>query len=197
MMKKLLAMLTAALLAVSLFGCGQTAAGSNESTGTDAASATTKIDYKTTDIKDWVYAPETTDEVTKRLIAIDTTELGSAGSSLKEAAAAVNVMKLSEELLAGDTLAVEAYLDQMTPIQRDYFSFQWTMAFKTANEILTDPTANAPLLEDAGYGDFALEKISADHMNALEKRMTNLLTQRGVTDAWKGFTDVEPFHFAG
>ncbi|HAL11866.1 MAG TPA: hypothetical protein DCP22_06065, partial [Ruminococcaceae bacterium] len=85
---------------------------------------TTKVDYSGS-LTDWMYAPESEDELVKLLVAIDSTSYGSAGASLQQANAAVSLMRLAMDESGKAEDAVKTYLDGMNETQKDYFSFQW------------------------------------------------------------------------
>ena len=201
-MKKYLALLAAALMVAALAACGKTDIPAAPETSGDSgiqggeATPTETIDYSKTDISEWVYSVTATDEeIVTALMTIDMTEHGSAGSSMKEAIAAANVLKLIGNDKLGEKAA--AYLDGMTALQRDYFSFQWQMAVKGAEDILKNFDSYKELLSDAGYPDFSIEGMTTEGLELVKSQMSILLADRNVTDAWKGFTDLEPFMIAG
>lgn len=201
-MKKLLTVMCASLFVLSLIGCSSTGTPTpgTADPSTDSSLPETPvegaIDYNTVDASEWVYGVDGADEeVTKLLMTIDMTEHGSAGSSLKEAIAAVNVLKLIGNEQLGEKAA--AYLDGMNALQRDYFSFQWQMATKTAADILADFDSYKELLSDAGFPEFSIKDMTAEGLELVKSQMNTLLADRNVTDVWKGFSSLEPFANAG
>ena len=81
--------------------------------------------------------------------------------------------------------AAKTYLAGMNATQKDFFSFQWQQALRQANALLDG--------SDAG---FDLKAVSSDRVDALDKPVTELLRDAGVTDEWKNHTDLEPFNAA-
>lgn len=146
------------------------------------------------DQQEWLYQPTSDDETTLSLMEIDACEYGTAGASLKQTSAAVQVLKLSQQEEVTEPLS--AYLDGMTATQKDYFSFQWQMAFSGAEELLTAEDA-ADRLEEAGHGDLDLTQYNADDLNTLHETVMTVLKEQNVTDVWKDHSDLEPFiHWA-
>lgn len=150
-----------------------------------------QVDYSG-DVTDWMYTPDSDDELTNLLISIDSTPYGTAGASIQQANAAVYLMKLSAEEISKVTDALSAYLLEMTDTQKDYFSFQWQQALTKANDLL-DGTMDAGILEDTG--DFDLNNVDTAQLTELNTAVTDLLHNAGVTDAWKTETSVEFFSF--
>lgn len=151
------------------------------------------VDYSG-DLSDWMYQPETADETadetTVSLMEIDACEYGTAGASLKQTSAAVQVLKLSQS--KDITEALNAYLEGMDATQKDYFSFQWQMAVNEAEQLLTVEDA-AARLEESGHGDLDLSQYSIDNLKEIHEIVTTALTDHGVVDAWKTHSDLEPF----
>ena len=155
------------------------------------AAAEVKLDYNAVDISDWMKSEGDTDEVTAKLISIDTVPYGTAGSSLQMASAGKNMLDLSNTENAMDSL--KAYLSSMTEIQKDFFSFQWENVYKSASSILADPENSKALLSDAGIEDFDASLYTAELLEKLYNDGLNLLNEEGITNEWKNFTDLEPF----
>ena len=84
--KTILAAAMAALMILVLAACGKE----------PTAEPTDKADYSGS-VTDWVYAPESDDELVRLLVTIGNDSYGSAGASLQQANAAVSLMKLAEE----------------------------------------------------------------------------------------------------
>lgn len=193
--KRILAILLAALMAFAMAACSNTEPDPTpEPTPTPDPTPEVKVDYSGS-MTDWVYTPETEDELVKLLIAIDETAYGSAGASLQQANAAVAVMKLAMDESGKAEEAVSSYLAGMNETQKDYFSFQWQQAMKTATALL-DGSEDAGILSDAGDADFDLTAVDSAKVTALNDAVTKLLTDAGVTDEWKNHTDAEPFIYA-
>lgn len=148
------------------------------------------VDYSG-DWSDWMYQPETEDEITQALMEIDACEYGTAGASLKQTSTAVQVWKLSQS--EDITEALNAYLEGMDATQKDYFSFQWQMAVNEAEQMLTAEDATARL-EESGHGDLDLSQFSVDGLKKIHEVVTTALTDHGVVDAWKTHIDLEPFN---
>ena len=91
--------------------------------------------------------------------------------------------------------AVKSYLAGMNETQKDYFSFQWQQAAKTAFALL-DGTEDAAILEDAGDTDFDLKTVDSTKVAGFNDTVIGLLGDAGVTNEWKNHTDVEPFLYA-
>ena len=176
--KTILAAAMAALMILALAACGK--------------EPTDKADYSGS-ATDWVYAPESDDELIQLLVTIDSDSYGSAGASLQQANAAVSLMKLAAEESEDAEKTVKDYLAGMNATQKDFFSFQWQQALKEANALL-DGSKDAGVLEDAGDGDFDLQAVDSDRVAALDEAVTKLLRDAGVTDEWKNHTDLEPFN---
>ena len=64
-----------------------------------------------------------------------------------------------------------------------------------ANALL-DGSEDPAILDDAGDAGFDLKAVSSDGVDALNKTVTKLLRDAGVTDEWKNHTDLEPFNAA-
>ena len=159
-----------------------------------ASQTTGKVDYSG-DVTGWMYASESKDTLVNLLVSIDTVAHGSAGGSLQQTNAAVSLMKLAmiESGKAED--AVKTYLNGMNATQKDFFSFQWQQALRQTNALL-DGSEDPAILDDAGDAGFDLQAVSSDRVDALDKTVTKLLRDAGVTDEWKNHTDLEPFSAA-
>lgn len=216
-MKKLFAILLAAMLTLSLVACSneeetkepaettppavetpveeeeEETPPAEESETEEESEAETEaeeaVDYSTA-ITDWMYQPESSEEATLALMAIDACEYGTAGASLKQTNAAVQMLKLTAMETTEDALG--AYLDSMNATQKDYFSFQWQMTMKAAEELLTMEDATA-LLEESGNGDVDLTAYNAEALSALNDSVSAALTEAGVEDVWKENLELEPF----
>ena len=158
-------------------------------------SQTTDMVNYSGDVTGWMYAPESKDTVVNLLVSIDTVASGSAGGSLQQANAAVSLMKLAMIDSGKAENAVKAYLAEMNATQKDFFSFQWQQALRQANALL-DGSEDPAILDDAGDADFDLQAVSSAKVDALDKTVTKLLRDAGVTDEWKNHTDLEPFYAA-
>ena len=64
-----------------------------------------------------------------------------------------------------------------------------------ANALL-DGSEDPAILDDAGDAGFDLKTVSSAKVDALDKTVTELLRDAGVTDEWKNHTDLEPFNAA-
>lgn len=155
---------------------------------------TDKVDYSG-DVTGWMYAPESKDTLVNLLVSIDTVAHGSAGGSLQQANAAVSLMKLAMNESRKVEEAAKTYLAGMNATQKDFFSFQWQQALLQANALL-DGSEDPAILDDAGDAGFDLQAVSSDGVDALDKTVTELLRDAGVTDEWKDHTDLEPFYTA-
>ena len=155
---------------------------------------TDKVDYSG-DVTGWMYAPESKDTLVNLLVSIDTVAHGSAGSSLQQANAAVSLMRLAMNESGKVEEAAKTYLAGMNATQKDFFSFQWQQALRQANALL-DGSEDPAILDDAGDAGFDLQAVSSDGVDALDKTVTELLRDAGVTDEWKNHTDLEPFNAA-
>ena len=194
--KRFWVLLMAALMALALVACGNSnePAPTPDPTPPPDPAPVTKVDYSGS-MTDWSYAPETEDELVKLLTAIDTVSYGSAGASLQQANAAVALMKLAMADGSKAEEAVKSYLAGMNETQKDYFSFQWQQAAKTAFALL-DGTEDAAILEDAGDADFDLKTVDSAKIAGFNDTVIGLLGDAGVTNEWKNHTDVEPFLYA-
>lgn len=191
--KRFWVLLMAALMALALVACGNSnePTPSPDPTPTPDPAPVTKVDYSGS-MTDWSYAPETEDELVKLLTAIDTVSYGSAGASLQQANAAVALMKLAMADGSKVEEAVKSYLAGMNETQKDYFSFQWQQAIKTALALLNGDE-DAAILEDAGDADFDLTAVDSTKTADFNNAVIQLLSDAGVTNEWKNHTDVEPF----
>ena len=194
--KRILVLLMAALMALAMVACGNSndPAPTPDPEPTPDPAPTTKVDYSGS-VTDWIYAPETEDELTRLLIAIDEVSYGSAGASLQQANAAVSIMKLAMDESGKAEETVKAYLEGMNETQKDYFSFQWQQAMKTALALLNGDE-DAAILEDAGDTDFDLTAVDSTKTADFNNAVIKLLSDAGVTNEWKNHTDVEPFVYA-
>ena len=83
--KKFLVVLMAALMALAMVACNNNEpAPTPDPEPTPDPAPTTKVDYSGS-LTDWMYTPETEDELTKLLVSIDEVSYGSAGASRDEA----------------------------------------------------------------------------------------------------------------
>ena len=80
-------------------------------------------------------------------------------------------------------------------MQKGFFSFQWQQALRQANALLNG-SEDPAILDDAGDAGFDLKAVSSDRVDALDKTVTELLRDAGVTDEWKNRTVLEPFSAA-
>lgn len=219
-MKKVLAVILAAMLILAVAGCSSEQEKTSENTENktevsvqnssseeskesekqeeketpeeENEESETTIDY-TTEMSQWTYQPETENQNVTLFIEIDRSEYGTAGASLKQTSAAVNLLKLTQ---AEDVdLALQEYLDGMDDTQRDYFSFQWQMTVKTAENLLAAPEEHAAELEESGHGDVDLSAFDTEKLKELDEMVISLLGDYGVEDGWQSHTDIEPFNF--
>ena len=153
-----------------------------------ASQTTGKVDYSG-DVTGWMYAPESKDTVVNLFVSIDTV------GSLQQANAAVSLMKLAMNESRKVEEAAKTYLAGMNATQKDFFSFQWQQALRQANALL-DGSEDPAILDDAGDAGFDLQAVSSDRVDALDKTVTKLLRDAGVTDEWKNHTKLEPFSAA-
>lgn len=204
-MKQIFAVLLAALLTMSLAACRKEETKEptettppavetpkeeeKEETPPEEAAEEDTVDYSTA-ITEWMHQPESDEEAILALMAIDACEYGTAGASLKQSNAAVQLLKLSAMDAADD--AISAYLEGMNATQKDYFSFQWQMSRKAAEELLNLEDASA-ILEESGNGDVDLSLYSLEAISALDEKVTAALEEAGVSDEWKNHLELEPF----
>lgn len=152
--------------------------------------ATDPVDYST-GVFTWMHYQEGEGSTLQSLNRIDSCQYGTAGSSLQQASAAVDVLLLTR---AEDVRTVLAdYLDAMNTTQRDFFSFQWQMSAKRAKAMLAEPDAWKGLISDSGRGDVELGSFRPEQVEALSEDVLTLLAEKGVTDVWKGHTEKLPF----
>ena len=142
-----------------------------------------------------MYAPESKDTVANLLVSIGTVARGSAGGSLHQANAAVCLMKLATIDSGKAEDAVKTYLNGMNATQKDFFSFQRQQALSHANA-LPDGSEDPAILDNPGDAGFDLQVVSSNRVDALDKTVTKLLRDAGVTDEWRNHTDLEPFNAA-
>ena len=194
--KKLIVIVMAVLMALAMVACGNepTPTPTPYPTPTPDPEPAVKVDYSGS-VTDWMYAPESEDALIKLLVAVDTASYGSAGASLQQANAAVAVMKLAMDESGKAQETVKAYLEGMNETQKDYFSFQWQQAMKTALALLNGDE-DAAILEDAGDADFDLKAVDSAKTAEFNDAVIQLLSDAGVTNEWKNHTDVEPFLYA-
>ena len=139
-----------------------------------------------------MYAPESKDMVANLLVSIGTVARGSAGGSLHQANAAVCLMKLATIDSGKAEDAVKTYLNGMNATQKDFFSFQRQQALRQANALL-DGSEDPATLDNPGDAGFDLQVVSSNRVDALDKTVTKLLRDAGVTDEWRNHTDLVPF----
>lgn len=174
----------------------ETDSSDSESEETPDNAPAAEVDYGNGSMTDWMYETESGDELTDLLATIDRTPYGSAGSSLQQINSGVSLMKLAMDESGNVEEIAKTYLDGMDDTQRDFFSFQWEQAKKTAESLL-DGSLDAVVLEDAGDADFDLKAVDSEKVQTLVETVENLLRDAGVTDEWKNHTDLEPFILAG
>ena len=68
-------------------------------------------------------------------------------------------------------------------------------SLQQANAML-DGSEDPAILDDAGDASFDLKAVSSDRVDALNKTVTKLLRDAGVTAEWKNHTDLGPFNAA-
>ena len=186
--KRFLTVVMIALMAMLLVACGSEPAQTPDNTPVAEA------DYSGS-VTDWMYEPESEDELTALLVTIDRTPYGSAGSSLQQVNSAVSLMKLAMDESGNAEETVKTYLEGMNDTQRDFFSFQWEHVQKTADALM-DGSMDAAVLEDAGDADFDLKAVDSAKTAEFNDAVIQLLSDAGVTNEWKNHTDVEPFLYA-
>ena len=64
-----------------------------------------------------------------------------------------------------------------------------------ANALL-DGSEDSAILDNPGDAGFDLQVVSSNRVDALDKTVTKLLRDAGVTDEWRNHTDLEPFNAA-
>lgn len=150
------------------------------------------VDY-TREISDFIYQPETDDEVIEHFKIIDRCQYGTAGSSMIQITAGISVLvnSKSENVL----LKLAEYLDGMDATQKDYFSFQWQMCFRKANDILKNPDSLLVEMSESGFEEVDLSVFNDDELNLLDAAVMTELSKRGVEDEWKNYAEQEPFVF--
>ena len=77
----------------------------------------------------------------------------------------------------------------------DFFSFQWQQELRHTNALL-DGSEDPAILDNPGDAGFDLQVVSSNRVDALDKTVTKLLRDAGVTDEWRNHTDLEPFNAA-
>ena len=117
---------------------------------------------------------------------------GEAGASLDMTGAAALMLKDLAEDPEFET-ALEDYLRDLTPLQRDYFSFQWRSVYSTAARMLKNPANYQPFLGDVGREDLELSSCDPEKLEQLNELVHTTLSSHGVCDSWKDYTDLEPF----
>ena len=150
------------------------------------------VDY-TRDFINYMYQPETDDSVFEILKIIDRCSYGTAGSSLSQVAAAVNVIKLSKTDGAIDKIL--KYLNGMDATQKDYFSFQWQMCMKKALAILKAPDRYQGEMYDAGVSDVDLSEFNKDELEKLNDAVISQFENLKIKDEWKNHPEIELFIF--
>jgi len=150
------------------------------------------VNYNT-GISTWMCVPSQQSETWNAFVRIDSCQYGTAGSSLRQTAAAVSLLQLTKMEDASEVLY--HYLREMNATQKDFFSFQWQMSLKKAGELLADPAAYAGALSDCGCGDVDLISFTAAAVAALDAAVKQQLQENGVTDVWKTLTNQEPFNW--
>lgn len=154
-----------------------------------------KVVYREDDFLSWVAEDAQFAQTNvAALQTIDQVRYGTAGASLDMLAAAVAMLELDQEKDFSEALQV--YLSGMTDIQRDYFSFQWTMVSARAEDLVTHFEEQKEFLKDINREDFV---PSADALQKLEEQTGKVQKQLdafGVSDSWRDYPDLEPFCYA-
>lgn len=207
-MKKYMSLLLALVLVLSLAACGgneepesqaeqqkevqQSPEAAPESAAPQQpAEEASAIDYDLTPFEDWAYRADAEEGPAALLTSINTVPYGSAGASLKELIAATNMVELSADPEA--IQAVTDFLGEMTPLQKDYFSFSWHMVSIPAKSLFQNFETMQPGLADAGQESFDIALYSEADFDALDEAVRSLLTEQGVTMEWQNHTDIAPF----
>ena len=68
-------------------------------------------------------------------------------------------------------------------------------SLQQANALL-DGSEDPAILDNPGDAGFDLQVVSGNRVDALDKTVTKLLRDAGVTDEWRNHTDLEPFNAA-
>lgn len=153
-----------------------------------------KVVYKEEEFFDWMpQQPDTEqNDACTALRRIHQVRYGEAGASLDMTGAAALMLKdLAEDPEFEKMLDV--YLQDLTPLQRDYFSFQWQSVHGTALRMLQDPANYQSFLGDVGREDLDLASCDANRLAELDELVHTKLSSYGVCDSWKDYTDLEPF----
>ena len=207
-MKKYMSLLLALVLVLSLAACGggdkeeaqqeqqKEVQQSPEAVPESAepqqpAEEASAIDYDLTPFEDWAYMSDAEEGPAALLTGINTVPYGSAGASLKEMIAATKMVELSADPEA--IQAVTDFLGEMTPLQKDYFSFSWDMVSIPAKSLFTNFEAMQPGLADAGLESCDIALYNEADFDALDEAVRNLLTEQGVTEEWQNHMDIAPF----
>ena len=148
------------------------------------------VDYGK-DLSKWIYQPDSDSIEISYLKAIDACRYGAAGASLSQVSSAVGTLQLSQ-LENGEDYVLE-YLNGMDVTQLDYFSFQWQMNFKKARALLENPEEHIGELEDSGNENIDLTSFEKEQLDELYHMVMIILEEKGVTDVWKQYTELEPF----
>lgn len=157
-----------------------------------------EVVYKEDEFLTWVpNAPETESQpIQAGLHRIHSMRYGEAGASLDMTSAAAYMLKNLEEEPDFEA-QLETYLKLLTPLQRDYFSFQWQNVHAMAVRMLEDPANYQPMLGDVGREDLDLASCDAGKLKEMDDLVHAKLASYGVCDSWKNYPDIEPFCLQG
>ena len=154
-----------------------------------------KVVYRDEDFFSWTTEnTEAAEPNAAALQIIDQVRYGTAGASLDMLAAAVAMLELDSD--EGFSNVLKDYLGGMTDIQRDYFSFQWTMVSERAQELADRFEEQKEFLKDIGREDFVLPENVLEKLEKQTQEVQKQLDAFGVSESWRDYPELEPFCFA-
>ena len=146
------------------------------------------VDYDAVPFEEWVY----TSSDYELLSRINSVPYGSAGCSLYELNAAIDMICL----LDGENVleSVSEFLAEMTPLQRDYFSFSWVRVSELAMVFFSDFDSIQYRLGDIGRMDFDMSGYEESDFLLLNDCVLDLFDAYDIEMVWKSCPDTFPIY---
>lgn len=142
------------------------------------------IYYNFDSISDLVYYRETGDTATEYIGNIHCTEHGTAGSSYKIARSGylfILLATMQENELSG----ISSYLDEMTPLQIDFLSYQLMCAFEYALEVADGKASPILTLEELSADEKIYKSVEKHELVDFMYFMQQLLEEKGNKYEWE------------
>lgn len=140
--------------------------------------------YGSGKFEDWCYPLKSEDVGAARIIAIDNMDYTKALTWENKANLARLLLEMSNDIEGSSELA-DRYLENMKPVQVDFFSYQWDRAKNCANQLLDDPEGSKAKLAKLDMGTFDLYEYSLLDVKRIDEAVTKVLKEYGCEYVWK------------